>query len=54
VRPASGGPLGQVQVTATADADLGEGTRTLTMTMDVEIVSGEAITGSITPVGEPE
>jgi len=46
------GPLGQVQVTATADADLGPGVRNIITTMDVVIVAGEAIAGTITPVGE--
>jgi hypothetical protein len=48
------GKVGLCQVTATADADLGLGTRTLITTMDVEVVAGEAVAGSITPVGEPE
>jgi hypothetical protein len=47
------GQVGQVQVTCTADADLGEGTRELITTMDVEVVAGEAVTGTITPVGPP-
>lgn len=47
------GKTGQVQVTATADADLGEGAREIITTMDVEIVAGEAVAGTITPVGEP-
>jgi hypothetical protein len=47
------GSVGQVQITATADADLGSGVRELITTMDVEIVAGEAIAGTITPVGEP-
>jgi hypothetical protein len=48
------GSLGQVQVTATCDADLGSGVRELITTCDIEIVGGEAVTGSIQPVGEPE
>jgi hypothetical protein len=48
------GSVGQVQITATADADLGSGVRELITTMDVEIVAGEAIAGTITPVGEPQ
>jgi hypothetical protein len=48
------GPVGQVQVTATADADIGEGTRTLITPMDVEAVAGEAVAGTITPVGSAE
>lgn len=47
------GQVGQVQVTATADADLGQGTREIITTMDVDIVAGEAVAGTITPVGEP-
>jgi hypothetical protein len=50
----SGGKVGQVQITATADADLGDGVRELITTMDVEVVAGEAVAGTITPVGEPE
>lgn len=45
------GALGQVQITARADADLGEGERQLITTMDVEVVAGEAVTGTIQPVG---
>jgi len=48
------GKTGQVQVTATVDADLGEGVRELITTMDVEIVAGEAVAGTITPMGEPQ
>jgi len=48
------GPIGQVQITATADADLGSGVREIITTMDVDIVAGEAIAGTITPVGEPQ
>jgi hypothetical protein len=47
------GTVGQAQVTATADADLGEGTRELICTAEIEIIGGEAVGGSITPVGEP-
>src|SRR5262245_29526133 len=46
------GPVGQAQVTATADADLGTGTRELITPMDVEVVAGEAVSGTIAPVGE--
>ena len=48
------GPIGQAQVTATADADLGAGVRSLVTTMDVTIVAGEAVTGTISPVGSVE
>jgi hypothetical protein len=48
------GKLGQVQITATADADLGDGVRPLVTPMDVEIVAGEAVAGTITPVGAAE
>jgi hypothetical protein len=48
------GKVGQVQITATADADLGEGVRPLVTPMDVEVVAGEAVSGSIQPVGPAE
>lgn len=48
-----GADIGQVQIIATADADLGAGVRELITTMDVSIVGGEAVAGTITPVGEP-
>jgi hypothetical protein len=48
------GKVGQVQVTAMADADLGTGIRELTTLMDVTVVAGEAVAGTITPVGEAE
>ena len=41
-------------MTATADADLGEGVRRLTTVCDIEVVAGEAVSGTIQPVGEPE
>lgn len=49
-----GDAIGQVQVSATVDADLGSGTTELITTMDVEVVSGQAVAGTITPVGEPQ
>jgi hypothetical protein len=48
------GPVGQVQVTAKCDADLGDGVRELLTICDIEIVGGEAVAGSIQPVGEPD
>jgi hypothetical protein len=50
---ATHGKVGQGQVTATADADLGEGVRSLVTIMDVDVVAGEAVAGTITPVGAP-
>jgi hypothetical protein len=47
------GRTGQVQITATADADLGTGTRNITTVCDIQIVAGEAVAGTIAPVGEP-
>jgi hypothetical protein len=47
------GQAGTCQINATADADLGEGRRELVCTMDLQIVSGEAVAGTIEPVGEP-
>jgi hypothetical protein len=48
------GKLGQVQITATADADLGAGVTTLITPCDIEVVAGEAVAGTIQPVGTPE
>jgi hypothetical protein len=48
------GKAGQVQISVTADADLGEGTKEIISTMDVEVVAGEAVAGTIVPVGEPQ
>lgn len=47
-----GADLGQAQVTATADADLGAGVTNLVTPMDIEIVGGQAVAGTISPVGE--
>jgi hypothetical protein len=47
------GDLGQVQVAASADADLGGGVKELITTCDISVVAGEAVAGTITPVGEP-
>jgi hypothetical protein len=44
--------IGQVQVTAIADADLGSGVRQLTTLCDVTVVAGEAVAGTISPVGD--
>jgi len=46
------GVVGQAQVRAIADADLGSGVRELITTMDVSVVAGEAVAGTISPVGE--
>lgn len=43
--------IGQVQIIATADADLGEGVTSIICTMDVEVVAGQAVVGTIAPVG---
>ena len=47
------GPVGTAQVTATADADLGTGVKSLVTMLDVTVVAGEAVAGTIAPVGEP-
>jgi len=47
------GPIGQIQVTATADADLGAGVRNLVTVCDIQLVAGEAVAGTISPVGAP-
>jgi hypothetical protein len=48
------GPIGQVQITATADVDLGQGVKNLLTTSDITIVAGEAVSGTIAPVGPPD
>jgi hypothetical protein len=48
-----GSSVGQAQITATADADLGAGIRELITTMDLTVVGGEAVAGTIEPVGAP-
>ena len=47
------GPEGLAQITASADADLTEGTRTLVATFDVQLISGDAMLGTITVVTSP-
>jgi hypothetical protein len=49
----AGTQVGNCQISAKADADLGAGTRDLITLMDVTVVGGEAIAGTITPVGDP-
>jgi hypothetical protein len=48
-----GTKIGNCQISAKADADLGEGVRELVTLLDVIVVGGEAVTGTIEPVGEP-
>jgi len=48
------GPVGQVQITATADADLGGGVREIITPMDLTVAAGEAVAGTIAPVGPAE
>jgi hypothetical protein len=48
------GKAGQAQVIATADADLGGGVRQLVTTCDIEVIAGEAVAGTIQPLGDPE
>jgi hypothetical protein len=47
-----GNTIGNCQISAKADADMGEGVRELITLMDVTVVGGEAVAGTITPVGE--
>jgi hypothetical protein len=54
VKVTPAGALGQCQVTATADADLGAGVTALITNADIEIVSGQAVAGTISPVGAPQ
>jgi hypothetical protein len=46
--------IGSCQISANADADLGEGVRDLVTLMDLTVVGGEAVAGTIQPVGAPE
>ena len=46
------GQTGTAQVVVTADADLGEGTTELITTGNVEVVAGQAVSGTIEPVGD--
>jgi hypothetical protein len=48
------GGLGTAQVSATADADLGDGVREIVTTLDVTVIAGEAVAGTISPVGEAQ
>lgn len=48
------GPVGQAQVAATADVDMGTGVKELVTLLDVTVVAGEAVAGTITPIGDPE
>ena len=45
--------LGQAQISATADADLGEGVTEIITTGNIEVVAGQAVSGTIEPVGDP-
>jgi len=46
------GVVGQVQISVTADADLGVGVRNIVTLMDVSVIAGEAVAGTISPVGD--
>ena len=48
------GPVGQIQISATADVDLGAGVKQLITPMDVTVAAGQAVAGSIEPVGPAE
>jgi len=48
------GPVGQVQVSATADVDLGAGVKELITPMDLTVAAGEAVAGTVEPVGPAE
>ena len=48
------GALSAAQVVATADADLGAGVKQLITTLDINMVSGEAVAGTISVVGDPQ
>jgi hypothetical protein len=48
------GGLGTCQIVADADADLGEGVRHIMTTFDLSLVGGEAVSGAINLVGDPQ
>jgi len=48
------GPVGQAQIRATADVDLGAGVKQLMTPMDLTVAAGEAVAGTIEPVGPAE
>jgi hypothetical protein len=54
IAPAGEDLLGQVQISATADADVGDGVNHVVCTLDVTLIGGEAVIGTITPVGDPQ
>jgi len=48
------GPVGQAQISATADVDLGAGVKQLVTPMDLTVAAGEAVAGTVAPVGPAE
>jgi hypothetical protein len=48
------GSIGAAQITARADADRGQGVKEIITVFDVEVVGGEAVAGTVEPVGELE
>jgi hypothetical protein len=48
----SGLSIGQTQITTSADADLGAGVVNILGTLDVNVVAGQAVSATISPVGE--
>ena len=48
------GTLGTAQISATADDDLGTGVRQLVTLADITVVAGEAVAGTIQPIGAPQ
>jgi hypothetical protein len=48
------GPTGQVQVTASADVDMGAGVKPLATLLDINLLAGEAVAGTISPIGDPQ
>ena len=54
VKVTPAGPIGQVQVTATADVKLGPEVKNLVTPCDIEIVAGEAVAGTIQPIGDQQ
>jgi hypothetical protein len=46
--------LGTAQISATADADLGAGITNVICVLDVDVVAGQAVSGTISPTGPAE
>lgn len=48
-----GGTLGNTTISATASPDIGNGANQIVATFDIQVTGGGAVSGTITPVGDP-